>query len=154
MLNQNRSYLLRLVNGHIAGKLQQQSIRRLLVLSILACLPLLAYTPAWRADRYWMLIAIDIPVIALVVALNMAIRGVFELNDELLDEYQTALRNRVYRTAYGYTLVFLVLIATTATGLSLERQSAFAVAVFAFLASALAPRMILAWNMENERGRK
>jgi hypothetical protein len=84
----------------------------------------------------------------------MSIRGVFELDDGLLDEYQAALRNRVYRTAYGYTLIFLVLVATTATGLSLERQSAFAVAVFAFLASALAPRMLLAWNMENERGRE
>jgi hypothetical protein len=152
MIRRHQSHLLHEVNGPIADKLQRQSTRRLLVLTLLACLPIMAYAIAWYADHIWLLIAAGCPVFALASALNMSLRGVFEFDDELLDEYQIGLRNRAYKTAYGYTMIFLVLVATTATGLSLERQSAFAVAVFAFLASGFAPRMLLAWNMESEYG--
>lgn len=152
MLRRHQSYLFRQMNGPIADKLQRRSTRRLLVLATLACLPLAAYAITWNANQISLLIAAGLPVFAFASLLNMSIRGVFELDDELLDEFQIGLRNRVYKTAYGYTLMFLVIVATTATGLSLERRSAFAVGVFAFLASALAPRLLLAWKMENGHG--
>jgi hypothetical protein len=53
MIRRHQSFLLRLVNGSAAGKLQPQSARRLLVLSILAFLPLLAprMLLAWNMEN-------------------------------------------------------------------------------------------------------
>ena len=86
--------------------------------------------------------------------LNLSLRGIFELDDELLDEHQIAVRNGSYKSAYGFALVFLVVITTIAIGLSLERRIAFAVAAFAFLISALAPRLVAAWWLEDNDERE
>lgn len=51
-------------------------------------------------------------------------------------------------------MVFLIVVATVAAGMELQRQAAFAVAVFAFFMSALAPRMLLAWNLEDGSGQQ
>jgi len=137
------------VNGPMADRLQSRSRRRAIVLGSLAGAAATAAGIATVGDRIGWLLLAAIPFWIFAALLNLSLRGIFDLDDDLLDEHQIAVRNHSYKTAYGYALVFLVVIATTAVGLALERHIAFAVAAFAFLSGALAPRLVAAWMLED-----
>ncbi len=137
------------VNGPMADRLQSRSRRRAIVLGSIAGAAATAAGIATVGDRIGWLLLAAIPFWIFAALLNLSLRGIFDLDDDLLDEHQIAVRNHSYKSAYGYALVFLVIIATTATGLALERHIAFAVAAFAFLSGALAPRLVAAWMLED-----
>lgn len=137
------------VNGALADRLQSRAIRRSMVVALLLAALLIGAGIVLMGDRFWVMLIVMLPFWAIAVLLNLSLRGIFELDDDLLDEHQIAVRNSSYKSAYGYALVFLVVVATIATGLSLERRYAFAVAAFAFLTGALAPRLVAAWSLED-----
>jgi len=136
-------------NSEFADRLQSRSIRRSMVLALFMSAGLVGIGIATTGDRFWVMLLVTVPFWVMAALLNLSLRGIFELDDELLDEHQIAVRNASYKTAYGYALVFLVVVATVATGLALERRYAFAVAAFAFLTGALAPRLVAAWSLED-----
>jgi hypothetical protein len=140
------------MNGPAAAKLQQQTTRRLLVICVLASLVLIAFSANIAGEDVWLMSFVSIPTVIVAVLMNMSIRGIFELDDERLDEYQIGVRNDAYKTAYGFTLVFLLIVATALGGLQPERLQVFSVATAAFFTCALAPRMRVAWNMVDDHG--
>lgn len=142
--------MLRQVNSSFADKLQRRSLRRLLVAATIGCALLLGMAINSGGDRIGFLVLASIPFWVSMVLLNFSLRGIFELDDERLDEHQVAVRNAAYKTAYGFTLVFLVLVVTVAAALDLDRIETFAVAAVAFMISAVAPRLITAWQAEDQ----
>ena len=144
---QERLYLK--VNGPLADRFQSRAMRRAVAVATIVAVGAMAVAFALHDNRFWMLAAASFPLAACMGMLNLSLRGIFELKEDRLDEYQISMRNRMYKTAYGFTLVFLVVVATTAAGLELEREVAFAVAMLAFFTSALAPRLFLAWNLDD-----
>ena len=141
--------LFRQVNSPLADALQSRARRRLMVIIAVASAAAIGAAIYTNGDRFmWMALA-TLPFWLSVVFLNLSLRGIFELSDDRLDEHQIAVRNHAYKTAYGFTLVFLIVVVTTATGVDLDRPAAFSVAAFAFLTSALAPRLITAWTLED-----
>lgn len=150
MSDSTQSRVYRQVNGPLADKLQRRSRRRLIVVLTVLAAAVVGFGIYTRGDRIeWMLLA-TVPFWSCVVLLNLSLRGIFELRDRNLDEQQIAVRNHAYKTAYGYTLVFMVLIATTAFAIDLDRIAAFSLAAFAFLTCALAPRLYTAWVMDDD----
>ena len=139
------------VNGPFADRLQKKAVRRAVVLATILGVAGMALAFLILNDRIWVLAATAFPLALCLGLLNLSLRGIFELDDAMLDENQISSRNSAYKTAYGLTLVFLVVVATAAAGLEPQRQALFSVAVFAFFISALAPRMLLAWNLEDDR---
>jgi len=152
MNSRDQRRIFRHVNGPTADKLQDQQTRRVLVLACVASIAAVAIAFATFDNRFWLLVLASLPLGVATALLNFSLRGIFELKDELLDEYQISVRDKAYKSAYGFTLVFLVVVATAAAGAELDRVSAFALAAFAFLTCALAPRMLLAWRLENSHG--
>lgn len=138
------------VNSRFADKLQYQSRRRALVLAAFVTAAMVGTGIALSGDQFLWMIVVTIPFWLCAVLLNLSVRGIFELDDDLLDEHQIAVRDNSYKSAYGFALVFLVVVTTIATGMALERRFAFAVAAFAFLVSALAPRLVAAWRLEDD----
>jgi hypothetical protein len=98
----------------------------------------------------WRLPVVAIPFWGLAWLLNLSIRAIFELDDNLLDEYQLGLRNAAYKRAHGITLIFLLLVAVATGGLDLDRVQVFSVGMFAFLVAIMAPRMLVAWTMDDD----
>jgi hypothetical protein len=154
MASKSQSLMFGQVNSAFADRLQSRAIRRAMVLALFASAALVGVGIAGIGDRFWWMIIVTVPFWIVAALLNLSLRGIFELNDELLDEHQIAVRNASYKSAYGYALVFLVIVATVATGLALERRYAFAVAAFAFLTGALAPRLVAAWSLEDSDDRE
>ena len=143
-------HLARRVNGPLADRLQTRVRRRALAIATVASVAIAAWGIAVFDGRIWFLLLAALPLDVTAFLLIMSVRGVFELDDAQLDEYQIAERNRAYRTAYGTTLVFLVLVTLVAVTAQFDRSTTFAIAVFAFLVSALEPRLVLAWNMRDD----
>ena len=142
------------VNGPFADKLQGRAQRRSLVIATAVSMAGLAALTPQVVDHYWLLAVVGTVFWTLAALLNLSLRGLFELKDELLDECQIAERNRAYKSAYGFALVFLLVVATTAAGAAVERMTAFGIAAFAFYFCAMAPRMLLAWNLGDENGQQ
>ncbi len=140
------------VNGPFADRLQSRAARRTLVLATLLGAACVGVAFSNLEDGFWWVVAAAIVFELSILLLILSLRGIFELKDELLDEYQISVRNNAYKKSYGLVLVFLVLLATIAAGMDLPRHSLFGVAVFAFLVSALAPRLMSAWHLEDDRG--
>ena len=141
--------MLRRVNGPLASRLQRRGQRRLLVLATLVNAGIVGVAMCSVGDRPALMGLAAVPYFVSMWLLNLALRGIFELSDERLDEHQIAVRNHGYKAAYGLTLVFLVVVVTASSVASLDRIGTFAVAATAFLVSALAPRMITAWILED-----
>lgn len=135
-------------NGPLADRLQHRGLRRLIVALTLASALGVAIALYRAGDQILWMLAATLPFWACAFLLNLSLRGIFELGDSHLDEHQVAVRNAAYKRAYGCTLVFLVLVVTTAAAIDAGRIGTFAVAAFAFLTSALAPRLIAAWVMD------
>jgi len=144
---QNRMF--RQVNGAFADKLQRRGLRRAIVVMTIASALLLGIAIDSGGDRVGFLALASIPFWLSMVLLNFSLRGIFELDDKRLDEHQIAVRNAAYKTAYGFTLVFLVLVATIAAALGPGRVEMFALAAVAFVICAVAPRLITAWRTED-----
>lgn len=140
------------VNGPLADRLQNRAARRALVLATLLGAACVGVAFSNLEDGYWWVVAAAIVFESSILLLILSLRGIFELKDDLLDEYQISVRNNAYKNSYGLVLVFLVLLATIAAGMDLPRHSVFGVAVFAFLVSGLARRLMSAWNLEDGRG--
>ena len=145
-------HLERRANSRLADRLQRQSVRRVLAVGTILSALLIAWSFTIFQGRIWILLLASIPFDIFAILLTMSLRGIFELSDDQLDEYQIAERNRAYKMAYGVTLIFIVVLATAATALDLTRTQTFAVAVFAFLVSAFEPRLMMAWFMEDQDG--
>ncbi len=140
------------VNGSFADRLQNKTARRALVLATLLGAAWVGVAFSNLEGGFWWVVAAAIVFESSMLLLILSLRGIFELTDDLLDEYQISVRNNAYKNSYGLVLVFLVVLATIAAGMELPRHSVFGIAVFAFLVSALAPRLISAWNLEDDRG--
>lgn len=149
-LNQRR--MQRQVNGRMADRLQKRWMRRLLVVAAILGAAGAASGLALFNGNFAVLIAAGVPFGVSAVLLNMSLRGIFELSNEQLDEFQTGLRNRAYKNAYGVGLIFLLVVATVLAGLQLDRTLNFSIAAFAFITSALLPRLIVAWQLEDSDG--
>ena len=135
-------------------RFQRQLTRRLLVAGLLLALALLATATAWFGESVWALTLAAAPAFIFATALNGAIRAAFELDRRYLDADVLQVRHRAYKHAYWIALLCLVFVATSAVGVSLSRQETLAIAVFVLLASALAPRMLMAWNLRDSDGRQ
>lgn len=136
-------------NSAFADSLQFRSIRRVIAVTSILAAALIGIGIAGFGDQFGWVLLVTAPFWVLAALLNLSLRGVFDLQDELLDEHQITVRNASYKTAYGYALVFLIIVATVAFGMELEQRFAFAVAAFAFLTGALAPRIVAAWTLED-----
>ena len=145
--HQDRVY--RQVNSPLADTLQRRSWRRLVVLSSILGALLVAAGIYTGGDRLLWVSLWSIPFWASMYFLNLSLRGIFELSDERLDEHQIGVRNKAYKTAFGYTLVFLITIVIAADVLTLGRVGTFSIAAFAFLTCIMAPRLITAWTLED-----
>lgn len=150
MTSTYQAHLFRRVNQPWAARLQSTPVRRLLVVATMASLALAAGSLGVIPDDIWRLPVVMVPVFGSIALLNLSIRALFELDDTQLDEFQLAQRNAAYKNAYGFTLIFLVILATLATGLQLDRIQAFSAAMFGFLTVAMAPRLVVAWSMEDD----
>lgn len=144
-----QDYMFRRVNGSLADRLQRRVRRRTIAVAAVLAAGAIAAALAADAGRLAWLVAAALPFWLAAFLLNLSLRGIFELADDRLDEHQVAVRDRAYKTAYGFTLVFLVVIATVATALAPDRTGLFSIAVFAFLTSALAPRLVAAWTLDD-----
>jgi FtsH-binding integral membrane protein len=141
--------MFRQVNSAFADKLQRRSRRRLIVIAtIVSAVGIGAAIAAGGDDIVFVALA-TVPFWLCMVLLNFSLRGIFELDDNRLDEHQIAVRNSAYKSAYGFTLIFLVLVITVASVVDLDRIRTFATAATAFFICALAPRLITAWTAEN-----
>lgn len=141
--------MFRQVNSAFADKLQRRSRRRLIVVvTILSAIGVGAAIASSGDDIVFLGLA-SMPFWLCMVLLNLSLRGIFELDDSRLDEHQIAVRNDAYKTAYGFTLVFLVLVITVASVIDLDRIRTIAIAATAFFICALAPRLITAWQAED-----
>lgn len=147
-----QKHIERRVNSSFADRLQAQSIRRVLALGTVLSAGLVAWALTAFDGNVALLASLSVPFGICAVLLTMSLRGIFELSDDQLDEYQIAERNRAYKLAYGVTVIFIVVLATTATGLDLPREQNFAIAAFAFLISVFEPRLIMAWYLEDPDG--
>lgn len=143
----HQNHMYRQVNSAFADRLQHQSWRRLIVLSSIIGAVLAAAAIFTGGDRILWMISGSLPFWLSAYFLNLSLRGIFELSDEHLDEHQISVRNRAYKTAYGYTLIFLIIIVTAASVLNLDRVGMFSISAFAFLTSIMAPRLITAWTI-------
>ena len=150
MPNRHQERMFRQVNGPWADMLQGRTHRRVLVVATIAAIASMATAMPYVADRFWVLVATGLAFGAFAILLNLSLRGVFELKDELLDECQIAMRNRAYKAAYGFTIVFTVIAATTGAGLALQRQPAFSLAAFTFFVCVMAPRLYVAWVKDDD----
>ncbi|MEJ2275609.1 MAG: hypothetical protein P8Y01_13735 [Woeseiaceae bacterium] len=149
MSQQFQDRMVRQVNSTFADKLQRRSRRRMIVIASIASAFLLGAAINTGTDRiaFWALACV--PFWACMRLLNFSLRGIFELDDARLDEHQLAIRNEAYKSAYGFTLVFLVLVVTIVAAVDLDRIAMFSVAAVAFFVGALAPRLIAAWRLED-----
>ncbi len=149
MHDRHQNWFFQRVNGPLADRLQRQLRRRALVLCTVAGALLVGPMMYLAGDRPgWMLLAV-VPYILSAYGLTLSLRGIFELEDGRLDEHQIAVRNRAHRVAHDATLLFLILVVTTAGILDLDRRGLFSLASSAFLLGLLAPRFFAAWNLED-----
>ena len=149
MLQSFQDRMFRQVNSAFADKLQLRSRRRLIVIAtIISSLGVGAALKTGGDDIVVVALA-TMPFWLCMVLLNFSLRGIFELDDTRLDEHQIAVRNNAYKTAYGFTLIFLVLVITVASVIDLEHPGTFGLAATAFFICALAPRLITAWRAED-----
>jgi len=137
------------VNSAFADRFQHRSWRRLIVLSSIFGALIAAAAIYIGGGRIVWMISGSLPFWLSAYFLHLSLRGIFELSDERLDEHQITVRNRAYKTAYGYTLVFLIIIVTAASVLNLDRVGVFSISAFAFLTSIMAPRLITAWTIKD-----
>lgn len=152
MTSINQQRLHRQVNGPLADRLQSRWLRRLLVAGSILGAAMAAAGFLLHDDRLWVLAACAVPFGVFVILLNMSLRGIFELGEAQLDEYQVGLRNHAYKRAYGSMLVFVVVVATSLAAVQPGRLATFAIAAFAFLVCALLPRLLVAWQLEDGDG--
>jgi len=144
--------LCRAANSPAATRLQRRPTRRLLFTAMLLTLGFAALSMGEIPHDPLRLPAVIVPLLGIALLLNLSIGCLFELDEALLDEFQLALRNAAYKRAYGFALVFLLALATVAAGLDLDRIEIFAAATFAFLTVAMAPRLAVAWSMDEGTG--
>ncbi|MDJ0652804.1 MAG: hypothetical protein QNJ40_01510 [Xanthomonadales bacterium] len=149
MMGNLQDRMFRQVNSAFADRLQRRNRRRPIVVATLLSAVLIGLALNAGGDRIVFVALASLPYWLCMHLLNLSLRGIFELSDERLDEHQVAVRNNAYKTAYGFALVFMVVLVTVASVLDLDRPGTFAVAAFAFLTCALAPRMIAAWSLED-----
>ena len=113
----------------------------------------LALSPEFELGFF---IALAITILVLVVGgyslLRIAVRGIADAPDELLDERQIQIRNTSYRFAYlamGYLVIALLLLIFFGPEVSLfqaEGNDGSYLMIATLFAFASAPSMILAWR--------
>ncbi len=146
--------------------LRSQRNRRILVLVNLLGLVLVAlgsYYPTLKAKldltvetELTIIVVLALLVVSMVVGgytlLRVAVRGIADAPDELLDERQIQIRNTSYRYAYysmGYLVVALLLLMFFGPELQMfqsEGNQGSYLMIATLFAFAAAPSMILAWR--------
>lgn len=104
-------------------------------------------------DILWPLVPVAVASVLLMGLLNMATRGIFELSDEYLDEYQVSVRDSAFRRSYYFTLIWLLLVAPLFGFLEGNQHSKLFVLAFillGFMWGVTLPRVIVAWTQAPE----
>ena len=100
-------------------------------------------------DIVWPLIPAGIAAMYLMGMLNMSTRGIFELKEERLDEYQIALRDSAFRRAYYFSLIWIILTAPL-MGLVIDSEHSLMILIvyimLGFSWGMALPRVIVAWT--------
>lgn len=151
-------------NSKFAWLRSQRNRRALVVLEILGLvlIALASYLPGLKAGQNLTIqteIALLFAAIVIVVGylvgyslLRVAVRGIADAPDELLDERQIQIRNTSFRYAYlamGYLVVALLMLMFFGPELQLfqaEGNDGSYLMIATLFAFASAPSMILAWR--------
>ncbi len=94
-------YLLSTTRSKFSHKLQRLNVRRSLVTAGALWLLVMGLAFLYVYQNIWLLVAIDVPFLALAFLLTLSVYSLFELPDDELDELQVAIRNDAYKGAYG-----------------------------------------------------
>ena len=142
------------VNSPFADKLQTRSRRRLIISLVFLWQPVVAAGfLLLRHDRVVPLLAAVAVQTVLFALMNMSTRGMYELCDSQLDEYQRAQRNAGYRSAYYFGLIWIMLIPAFAGLVRGESDALLYILVFALLGffwGLAAPQAAYAWNAPDD----
>ena len=135
-------------------RFQTQRRRRLLSVVLLAWLLLMAFCLTLiPKDLVWPALVCGVGMIYLMSMHNLATRGIFELADEYLDEYQIQSRNSAYKMSFGYSLLWILFLGIGFLGVEQTKDNRFvflAMMFFAFTSGLSAPRIVYAWLAEDE----
>ncbi|MFK8052996.1 MAG: hypothetical protein AB8F65_08455 [Woeseiaceae bacterium] len=146
-----QSYLNNLFKQPVIEKFQTPLRRRLVATSmILWQMVVVGAMYLIQFDLIWPVIVAGIVMIYLMSMTNMATRGVFELVDEHLDEFQIAIRDAAYRKAYFFALLWLLLVAPFfgfVEGHEKARLFVFLFVLLGFFWALSAPRVLVAWTL-------
>ncbi|MEM7765452.1 MAG: hypothetical protein AAF290_15415 [Pseudomonadota bacterium] len=150
MTSRFQSYLSRLFRQPMVDYFQTPARRRAVAASVIIWQALVVYLLTLiPKDIVWPTLAAGVVMVYLLGMLNMATRGIFELSDEHLDEFQVALRDGAYRRSYYFALIWLLLVAPLVG--FLEGQDDLKILILAFILLGFfwamsAPRVWVAWT--------
>ena len=145
------SYLNRIFQNPMVDQFQTPARRRTVAFLVLAW-QLLVVIAVYQIqfDRLWPVFVVALPMIYLIGMLNMSTRGMFELADRHLDEFQIGLRDAAFRRSYVFTLVWLLLTSFVVLWAANQPQGWFVAVTFillGFLWGMSLPRVLVAWTM-------
>ena len=145
-----QAYLNQLFRQPVVERFQTPLRRRTIAVAVVVwealaagSLSLLAY------DRVLPVIIAGIGMIYLLGMLNMSTRGIFELSDRHLDEFQIGLRDAAYRKSYFLALFWLLLVAPASALFDEHRLGdlySLAFILLGFNWALSAPRVVVAWT--------
>lgn len=142
------------VNSPTADKLQTRFRRRLIIALVLAWQPAVVGSLLLiRDDRILpLLLAVAVQTV-LFGLLNMSTRGIYELCDGQLDEYQRAERDAGFRRAYYFGLMWILLVPAFAGFVRGHDDALLYTLTFAMLGffwGLAAPQAAYAWNAPDD----
>ena len=149
-----QNYLSRLFRDPVVEKFQTPARRRIVAASVVVwqavvvgCMLLIPL------DWVWPVLVAGVVMVYLLAMLNMSTRGIFELADHHLDEFQIALRDGAYRKSYFFALLWLLLVAPVfglIEGAEHTHHWVFAFILLGFFWGLSAPRVVVAWTTPAE----
>jgi hypothetical protein len=154
MKNLIYSRVQRVVNSPAADRLQTRGRRRLIIALVLLWQPMvIAGLLLIRDDRILPLLLAVAVQTALFALMNMSTRGMYELGDAHLDEYQRSQRDAGFRKAYYFGLLWVMLIPAFAGFVQGNEDALLYVLAFSMLGffwGLAAPQAAYAWNAPDD----
>lgn len=149
-----QNYLAEIFKDPTVDKFQTRNRRRALSVGLVLWLMVTAFCMTLIGqDLVWPVFVCAVIMVYLMGMHNMSTRGVFELSDEHLDEFQIQSRNQAYKVSFGYSLIWLLLLSVAVLGLEPSRDTRFLLVglfFFAFTSGLSAPRLVYAWTAPDE----
>lgn len=146
-----QSYLNNLFRQPLVEKFQTTRRRRLTAVGVLFCqFVVVGCLLLLTQDLVWPVIVAGVFMIYLMGMLNLSTRGIFELSDVHLDEFQVCVRDSAYRKSYFFALLWLLLVAPIfglLEGSEKANHFGFAFVLLGFFWGMSAPRVLVAWTM-------